>query len=193
LRVRQPGEPKTVFFLDEFFALGHLEIISTVWALVRGYGVQIVPILQDINQLKKLYPDMWETFIGMAGAVMSFAPNDITTAEWLSRRAGDTTRILKTSSESVSINEGRSGGNTNTANGGSVNNGWNVGTSHSKNDNTSPVKVPLIEAHRLYGLESGFMLVTLDGLSNIIPAYAPAYFQIQQCLNRARANPYYLG
>ena len=39
-------------------------------------------------QLKKLYPDMWETFIGMAGAVASFTPNDMATAEWLSRRDG---------------------------------------------------------------------------------------------------------
>ena len=49
MRPRQRGCAKTLFLLDEFFALGHLEIISTVWALVRGYGVQMMPILQDMN------------------------------------------------------------------------------------------------------------------------------------------------
>ena len=201
LRLRRPGEPKTVFLLDEFFALGHLEIISTVWALVRGYGIQIVPILQDLNQLKKLYPDMWETFVGMAGAVMSFAPNDITTAEWLSKRLGDTTRTMKTTNTSVSRARGFSGGSNwgsstagehgSTSNGG--NSGWSDTVTESTNDSETPVKVPLFESHRLYGMRPGFMLVTLDGLSNVIPAYAPAYFQIQQCVQRARANPYYLG
>jgi type IV secretory pathway TraG/TraD family ATPase VirD4 len=31
------------FFMDEFAALGHLAIIETTWALVRGYGIQLVP------------------------------------------------------------------------------------------------------------------------------------------------------
>src|SRR5271166_86772 len=77
--------------LDEFFALGHLEIMETVWALTRGYGVQMMPILQSVEQLEKLYPNLHNTFIGMAGAILSFAPNDLPTAEWISKRGGDTT------------------------------------------------------------------------------------------------------
>ena len=176
MRARVRGEPKTLFMLDEFFALGHLEIISTVWALVRGYGVQIMPILQDLNQLKKLYPDMWETFIGMAGAVACFAPNDLTTAEWMSRRAGDTTKVA------MNFNQGTgesSAGNGNTSS--------NEGFSYS------PVKAPLLPAHQLFGMQTGYMMVTLDGLSNVIPTYAPAYYEIVQCEQRARANPFYLG
>ena len=164
--------------LDEFFALGHLQIISDVWALVRGYGVQMLPVLQDLNQLKKLYPDMWETFIGMAGAVAFLAPNDLTTAEWMSRRAGDKTDV------SMSYNEG-----------GGKNTGADGKNSYSRHDGTaySPVKVPLITPHKLFGLGAGFMQVTLDGLSNVVPAYAPPYYDIRQCVERARNNPYYLG
>jgi len=84
MRPREAGEPRVLFMLDEFAALGHLSIIETVWALVRGYGIQIMPVFQDLNQLKAIYKERWETFIGMAGAVASFAPNDLTTAEWLS-------------------------------------------------------------------------------------------------------------
>jgi type IV secretion system protein VirD4 len=176
LRARAPREPKTLFMLDEFFALGHLEIISTVWALVRGYGVQIMPILQDLNQLKKLYPDMWETFTGMAGAVACFGPNDMTTAEWMSKRAGDTTK--------VSMNYNKSDGKNDAGNGSKT---------ESESESYSPVKAPLVAAHQLFGMKPGYMQVTLDGLSNVVPTYAPAYYEIRQCEERARKNPYYLG
>jgi type IV secretory pathway TraG/TraD family ATPase VirD4 len=44
MRLREPGEPRVFFFMDEFAALGHLSIIETTWALVRGYGIQLVPV-----------------------------------------------------------------------------------------------------------------------------------------------------
>lgn len=87
----KPGGLKTLFMLDEFAQLGYLGPIEDAFALVRGYGVQLWPILQDLNQLKALYKDRWQTFVGNAGVVQGFAPNDLETAEWMSRRAGDTT------------------------------------------------------------------------------------------------------
>ena len=190
MRPRQHGEMRVLFILDEFFALGHLEIISTTWALVRGYGIQIMPVLQDLNQLKKLYPDMWETFLGMAGAVVSFAPNDLTTAEWLSKRCGQTTRTV--TSRSTSISSGTSGGTSQgTGGNGGSNSGWSQGFSTSTN--STPTGVPLITSHQLMGLHSGFLIVMTAGLSHVIPAYAPAYYQIEHCAQRARANPFYLG
>ena len=188
LRVRAPGEPKVLFMLDEFFALGHLEIISTVWSLVRGYGVSMMPILQDLNQLKKLYPDMWETFIGMAGAVASFAPNDLTTAEWLSRRAGETTRMVTT--HNSTFNEGGSIGSGAGPGGASSNSGSSWGSSHGSS--TNPTKTTLMTPHKVFGLRPGFTVLTLDGLSDMIPVYAPPYYDIRQCWLYARDNPYYL-
>ena len=189
LKVRKRGEPRTLFMLDEFFALGHLEIISTVWSLVRGYGISIMPVLQDLGQLKKLYPDMWETFIGMAGAVVWFGPNDLTTAEYLSRRFGDTTREAESSSSSFSRN---TGSNSGWSPGGGTG-GTSEGSSYSHNTNTTPVKVPLIAHHELFGLESGSVAIFMDGVANGAPAYAPAYYEIRTCIERARDNPYYTG
>ncbi len=57
------------------------EIIETTWALVRGYGIQLVPVQLELTQLKELYKEHWEDFIGMAGVVAAFGPNDLTTAE----------------------------------------------------------------------------------------------------------------
>jgi type IV secretion system protein VirD4 len=181
MQPRERGAPKVLFMLDEFFALGHLEIISTVWALTRGYGVQMMPILQDLNQLKKLYPDMWETFIGMAGAVLSFAPNDLTTADWLSRRSGDKTdfTITYNSGWNSGMGQGPAGSNTNSG----QNNGFN----------RSPVKVPYLPAHELFGGQEGYALMTLDGVSNVITSYIPAYWEIEACDKRQRPNPYYHG
>jgi type IV secretion system protein VirD4 len=185
LRPRRPKEPRVLFMLDEFYALGHLEIISTVWALVRGYGVSMMPVLQDMGQLKKLYGDMWETFIGMAGAVASFAPNDLTTAEWLSKRAGETTRVVQTESESFSNSGGQNAGRG----GGSTSEGW----SHSRNYNTAQIRAPLLSANKLFGLKAGFLMVTFDGASQPVPVYAPPYWDIRQCWLVARDNPYFVG
>jgi type IV secretion system protein VirD4 len=189
MRPRRRGEPKTLFMLDEFYALGHLEIISTVWALTRGYGIKMMPVLQDLNQLKKLYPDMWETFAGMAGAVLSFAPNDLTTAEWLSRRAGETTR--QSTSFTSGTSSTQSGGSGNGPGGRNNNSGWS--TTSNSGSSTNEVKASLITSHRLFGLRPGFLALTADGYSNIVPTYAPAYYEIQRCWQRARDNPYYLG
>jgi type IV secretion system protein VirD4 len=174
LRPRERGEPKVLFMLDEFFSLGHLESISTVWALARGYGVQMMPILQDLPQLKKLYPDMWETFIGMAGAVVSFGTNDSTTGEWLSRRMGQKSRL------SISAHSG-----TSTAADGTE--------SKSESLSYSTTTAPLRSAYQLYGLPKQTAIVSLDGLSKVLRVELPPYFDIAEADMRARDNPFYLG
>lgn len=185
LSVRKPGESKVLFMLDEFYALGRLDIISTVWALTRGYGIQILPVLQGLGQLKELYPDTWEIFLGMAGAVLSFGPNDLTTAEWLSRRAGETARTFTTYNSSSSTGTNTGAGPSGASSGSS--------TGFSESLNTSQMRAPLLTAHKLFGLPPGFMLLTLDGLSDVVPVYAPPYYDIRQCMARAvRANPYYM-
>ncbi len=186
MRARRPGEPKTLFMLDEFFALGHLEIVSTVWALVRSYGIQLMPVLQDFNQLKKLYPDMWETYIGMCGAVVNYAPNDLTTADWLSRRAGDTTRRTET----VTFNENESSGGGSGSNNSSSSN-WSK--SFGKSTAFNQVQSRLIPPTRLMGLRENAALLTLDSVSNVLPIYTPPYFRINELRARMRDNPYYVN
>jgi type IV secretion system protein VirD4 len=183
LRVRKAGEPKTIFMLDEFAALGHLEIIETVWALVRGYGIQIMPVFQDMTQLKGLYGERWETFIGNSGALASFSPNDLTTAEWLSRRAGDTTATVASYHNSTSKSSPEIAFNQSGYQGGS--------TTRSESVNYTQMKVPLIDPHKLFGMRDGTMIVTMAGLADVVPAFAPGYWEIRQCRERARDNPYY--
>lgn len=77
-----------LFVLDEFAALGRLEVIEKAAGLMAGYGVKLWPILQDLGQLKRHYKESWETFLGNAGILQFFANADLTTLDWLSKRMG---------------------------------------------------------------------------------------------------------
>ena len=84
------GGLRTLFLLSEFAQLGKLSMVSAALAQGAGYGIQLCPVLQDINQLRAIYGrDQAETFLGMSGATFAFCPNDGETAEWMSRRSGD--------------------------------------------------------------------------------------------------------
>jgi type IV secretory pathway TraG/TraD family ATPase VirD4 len=193
-RSRRVGEPSILFMLDEFAALGHLQIIEDYWAQVRGYGIQMMPVLQDLSQLKSIYSDRWESFVANAGVIMSFAANDHTTAEWLSKRTGQTTRMMTTTSYNrannrgnntgQSWNNGQSGGTA----GGSL--GDSYGWSESSNSNTTPTKVPMMLPQEFYGMPRGVMMVSVEGSPYPIFADAPGYFEIRATDSRARLNPY---
>lgn len=93
---------RAVLILDELAALGHLAPLEDAFGLVRGYGVQIVGMLQDLTQLKVLYKERWESFLANAGVVQGFAPNDLTTADWMSKRSGQKTVVTRSVSKNVS-------------------------------------------------------------------------------------------
>jgi type IV secretion system protein VirD4 len=98
----RPGGLRTLLLIDEMPALGHLAPLEDAFGLVRGYKVQIAGICQDLNQLKALYKERWESFLANAGVVQGFTPNDLTTAKWMSERAGQATMLAPSSSESRS-------------------------------------------------------------------------------------------
>jgi type IV secretion system protein VirD4 len=160
-------------FVDELAALGRLPPLEDAFGLVRGFGVQIVAVLQDLPQLKALYHERWETFIGNAGVVYGFAPNDLTTAKWMSDRSGTTTVKLAGSSESSGMSFG-----------GSATNNMGTGT------NTSEHARALFLPHELIGLDKGMVVAWFNGFEHTSRLFAPDYTKITRCLERAQANPY---
>jgi type IV secretion system protein VirD4 len=84
-----PGHP-VLMMMDEFAQLGRLEIIENALAGAAGYGVQLWPVLQDLPQLKILYKEKSETFIGNAGISTWYPPRENTTAEYVSKLCGET-------------------------------------------------------------------------------------------------------
>ena len=65
----EKDDARCLFMLDEFYSLGSLDIVAQAMGLMRGYGVQLWPFMQDLGQLLKLYGDhLSETFFGNADA-----------------------------------------------------------------------------------------------------------------------------
>jgi type IV secretion system protein VirD4 len=170
----RPGGLPTLFMLDEFAQLGHLAPVEDAFGLVRGYGVQLWPVLQDLNQLKALYKDRWETFVGNAGVVQGFAPNDLTTAEWMSRRAGDTTVTA------ASYNKGDA---QSSAGHGSMSQSSGLGYSQARR--------PLFLPQELMDFSTGSGLLWPAGTSKSVPFSAPSYWDVSDLNRRAARNPYY--
>lgn len=102
------GGCPVLFVLDEFAALGHMREIEDAAGQIAGFGVKLWPILQDLGQLKALYKERWETFMGNAGILQFFGNNDLTTLEWISKRLGTTT-IEEQSASMVTPDAKRSG------------------------------------------------------------------------------------
>lgn len=152
---RNSGVP-VVFLLDEFAALGHLSIIENVWALVRGYGLQIIPVLQDLGQLKKLYGERWETFIGNTGAACFFTPGDSLTAKWMSERIGSEMALFP----GFSAGQGQQGAGL------SVSYGYK--------------QIPAMSPFELYGMPQGSAFVFLAGLSQAVLSSAPWWSDVPQ-------------
>lgn len=77
-----------LFLLDEFYSLGPMTFMSKAIGLLRSYNIKIWPILQNLTQLVELYPKNWETFIANTGFLQIFGINDAFTAEYITKRLG---------------------------------------------------------------------------------------------------------
>jgi type IV secretion system protein VirD4 len=108
LRSVEAAPVPVLLMLDEFAQLGHMEVIQNNYALMRGFGVKLWTIWQDLTQVKRLYRDQWESFISNAGIVHAFAPQDLTTRDYLSKLSGE--RIMWHSKTSMSSNLALRGG-----------------------------------------------------------------------------------
>lgn len=85
-----------LFLLDEFFALGYIDEISKAAGLMRGYGLQLWPILQDLGQLQKLYGrEGAETFFGNSDIHQFFGNMDALTLDYISERIGAKDREIR--------------------------------------------------------------------------------------------------
>lgn len=169
LRARRQGEPRVLFMMDEFPALGHMEIIEATWALVRGYGIQMMPVFQDLPQLNDIYEKRTDSFMQAAGAIAHLPPNDPTTIKWIMDRAGEKKQIV------LGYNSGQSMGRE---------------TSTSRGRNWSTERVPRWGPLDLYGMQKYCMLLSLAGERNMIQTIAPHYWRVGAYQSVARRNPY---
>lgn len=83
---------QSLFLLDEFYSLGKMKEIEESAAYMAGYGIKLVPVIQNIGQVEELYAKNWETFLGNAGAIIAWGLNDHRSEKYISDRLGNVLR-----------------------------------------------------------------------------------------------------
>lgn len=83
---------QSLFLLDEFYSLGKMKEIEESAAYMAGYGIKLVPVIQNIGQVEELYDKNWETFLGNAGAIIAWGLNDHRSEKYISDRLGNVLR-----------------------------------------------------------------------------------------------------
>ncbi|WP_412051924.1 Ti-type conjugative transfer system protein TraG (plasmid) [Hoeflea sp. Naph1] len=84
---------RTLFLLDEVARLGYLRILETARDAGRKYGISLLMLFQSIGQMRESYGgrDATSKWFESASWVSFAAINDPETAEYISRRCGNTT------------------------------------------------------------------------------------------------------
>ncbi len=90
---------RVAFFLDEFGQLGRMDRLADSITLLRGYGGQLWLFVQDLSQLKAVYP-RWQSFLANTSQQF-FGTADYDTARYLSGALGQQTIRFETDSVSV--------------------------------------------------------------------------------------------
>lgn len=84
---------RTLFLLDEVARLGYLRILETARDAGRKYGITLTMIFQSIGQMREAYGgrDATSKWFESASWISFAAINDPDTADYISKRCGDTT------------------------------------------------------------------------------------------------------
>jgi len=84
---------RTLFLLDEVARLGYLRILETARDAGRKYGITLTMIFQSLGQMREAYGgrDATSKWFESASWLSFAAINDPETADYISRRCGDTT------------------------------------------------------------------------------------------------------
>lgn len=77
------------FFLDEFANIGEIPDFNKKISTVRSRGISLIPIVQNIGQIKNRYPlDTWQEIIGNCDFRLCLGAADTLTAEYFSELIG---------------------------------------------------------------------------------------------------------
>jgi len=85
-----------LFIMDEFSALGPMNVFAEKIELVLGFGLCFVLVIQNETQLKKDYGEIYKKMVSNCKIKGFLKPNEREDAEFLSRRLGDITIFDKT-------------------------------------------------------------------------------------------------
>jgi type IV secretory pathway TraG/TraD family ATPase VirD4 len=160
---------RVLCLIDEAAALGHFAPLEAAMGYLRGFGTQLFTVWQDLPQLKRHYVTGWESFIAASGAVLAYAPNDMTTCRYLSALCGMKTEQVTSYSQDRETLEWR--------------------------PSLGARELSLFSPQRLMGLEDGEILCRLQGMKpfrtrGVVYTKTPFFDEGNGPL---RPNPYYKG
>jgi type IV secretory pathway TraG/TraD family ATPase VirD4 len=167
-----------------------MTLVNDVWALVRGYGVTLMPILQSAVQLRQLLKDEWENFAAQAGVTLTIGPpGDLFTAKWMSERCGVTTVTQAGFNLGDGVNSG--GG----VNAGTGHNGSGYSTNSGSGLSLQQTERRAFLPQELMDMKAGECRAWLPGFgSKSVPLFAPNYWQRNaDWVAHVKPNPYRKG
>lgn len=97
---------KLLVAIDEMPSLRRMEALELFLTKGAGAGIRALLLAQDYQDIVGEYGEH-ERITAECNVVVAHAPNNMLSAEWLSRRVGQTTRVI----EEVSESQGRGQGN----------------------------------------------------------------------------------
>jgi type IV secretion system protein VirD4 len=132
---------RTLFLLDEVARLGYLRILETARDAGRKYGITLTMIFQSIGQMREAYGgrDATSKWFESASWISFAAINDPDTADYISKRSGDTTVEVDQTNRSTGMK----------------------GSSRSRSKQLS--RRPLIMPHEVLGMRSDEQIVFTAG------------------------------
>lgn len=157
-----------LFMLDEFAQLGHLPVIENTLAMMRGYGVKLWAVFQDLSQAQAIYKDRWESFLSNAGVLQAFAPQDVVTAEYLSKRTGQATRAVLSYGASRQAGSNAPGGDS---------------------TGISQAGVPLMLPQDLRNMDDGFSVLFTHRTKGTVRSYFPYPTELAHLRDICRLDP----
>jgi len=171
----QPAH-RVAFLLDEFGQLGYMKQIEDAVSLLRGYGLAFWVFIQDLSQLKGVYPK-WQTFLANSAKTF-YGTDDYDTAKYVSDSLGKATIEYETENSGQNSGTGLSGG------GGSMNRGKSTGTSQqlTGRDLLTPDEVMRLGPERPIVLVKGEYPYQLTRLNYLVDA---------EYVGKADPNPYH--
>jgi type IV secretion system protein VirD4 len=171
-----------LFMLDEFGTIGKLDAVAQAYGLMAGLGMIMWAFVQDFNQLKRDYPEHWETFIGNSQAVTCFGVMDNFTADYVSKFLG--TQTIQETQVQTSVGTSKAPAQMNAPI-------WASRTSHSASTSysTHTMSRPLLHPDEIRGLPGDVCI--LMGAFPPIKSRRIVYHEDWWFLHRARADPHH--
>ncbi|HVP46107.1 MAG TPA: type IV secretory system conjugative DNA transfer family protein [Bryobacteraceae bacterium] len=156
--------------IDEMAQLGpQMKSLENAMGMAAGAaGLQLWCVLQDLSQLKGMFPQTWETFIQNCGATLWFGARDQTTRTYVSALAG--TREVVSRSHGVTIDR--------------------MTGEPVVSDSMAQHAVPLLLPEEVGALATDEMIAFVEGVNGVIRAKRKFYFRCSEFRGKYRANPY---